>query len=85
MISDMKKIRMLGFYVVGIVAGVLLLLAAARLVWHSKFYPGVSVAGVEMGGLRYEEAKQKLSATAESYQATLEFNGSRWQVPSMAV
>jgi hypothetical protein len=81
MISEMKKIKMLGFFVVGIVTGLVLLVGIARLSWHTKFYPGVTVAGINVAGLTREQARVRLNSAISDYQIKLTFNGSHWETP----
>lgn len=86
MISDMKKIKnvaghIVGFFGLGIVVGLLLLFAVARLTWHNKFYPNLSIAGVEVGGLTLEQARTKIVNATNSYQPVFGFNGFSWVAP----
>jgi len=88
MISEMEKIKngnIIGFFVLGLLMGLILLIGMARLSWHTKFYPGVSVAGVEVAGLTREQAKVRLSEVIDNYRLRLTFNGSRWETPGGAV
>ena len=84
----MEKIKngnIIGFFVLGLLMGLILLIGMARLSWHTKFYPGVSVAGVEVAGLTREQAKVRLSEVIDNYRLRLTFNGSRWETPGGAV
>ncbi len=94
MITEMKKMKQLGkssatkvitFYCLGVLAGLLLLMALGRLLWHSKYYPGVAVAGIEIEGLTREQAKQKIVDETANYKMTLTFNGSSWITESEVV
>jgi hypothetical protein len=85
MISEMKKIKILGFFGLGILVGLVLLIGIARLTWHSKFYPGVSIAGVSVSGLTREQARVKLTEMTDNYRVKLTFNGSEWEAPKKAV
>lgn len=93
MIAEMKKVKnkrfrqggVLGFFGLGVLLGVILLVGVSRLVWHGKFYPGVKIAGIEMAGLTREQAREKLRLATDSYQAKMVFNGSGWVVPAGAV
>lgn len=94
MIAEMKKRKQVRkhnwqqigvFFGLGVLGGIMLLVAIARLTWHSKFYPGVSVAEIEVAGLTREQAREKLSQTIDEYQAKLIFNGSSWEAPKGAV
>lgn len=101
MISDMKKIKndnpaslfrlrlghgkIIGFFGLGVLVGIIILVGMARLTWHSKFYPGVSIAGVEVAGLTREQARARLLEVSENYQAKFIFNGSSWEAPRGAV
>ncbi|MEI8232168.1 MAG: VanW family protein [bacterium] len=73
------------FFGLGIIVGVMLLVGIARLTWHSKFYPGVTVAKVEIAGLTREQAKPKLSKAIAEYQTKLTFNGNSWETPKESV
>src|SRR3989339_436956 len=78
-------VRVGSFFVLGVVTGVMGLICVARLTWHSKFYPGVTVAGVEIAGMNRELAKLKLTEITQNYQTKLTFNGSSWETPKEAV
>lgn len=91
MIAEMKKKkqstqlewgRMVAFYFLGIMAGVLGVVAMTRLIWHSKFYPGVEIGSVKVGGMRREEAKQVILTEVAKYNVTLSYNGYEWQLPA---
>lgn len=69
------------FFALGGVAGCLLLFSAARLTWHSKYYPGVTVGGVEVAGLSREEARIKLNSAIADYQIVLTAGGKNWRLP----
>jgi vancomycin resistance protein YoaR len=73
--------RIVGFFGLGFVVGLIVLVTIARLSWHGKFYPGVSIAHVAIGGLTREEARQKLQNASENYQITITFNGASWSSP----
>lgn len=92
MISDMKKnqrerrwVKIGGFFFLGVMTGLMLLVATARLTWHGKFYPGVEIAGIEVAGLSREQARTKIVEATNNYQARLSFNGSYWDAPRGAV
>ncbi len=80
-----SPISQLRFFVLGVLAGLSLLLAVARLVWHSKFYPGVSIGHVDVSGLTREAAEVKVRQATSLYQAQISYNGSSWQAPIGAV
>lgn len=63
----------------------MLLVALARATWHSQYYPNVTIAGMEVGGLTRAQAKDKLETATKGYQAKLGFNGAAWQVPVQAM
>ena len=79
----MKKI--VSFFGLGLLLGLILLLGIVRLAWHSKFYPGITVAGVSLTGLTRDQAKSKLTERTQNYQAQFIFNGSGWEAPKEAV
>lgn len=74
-----------GYFGLGTALGLMLLVSVARLTWHSKFYPGVVVAGIEMGGLTREEGAEKIRQELERDQWSLQLNGAGWVVPKEAV
>ncbi|KKU43487.1 MAG: VanW family protein [Microgenomates group bacterium GW2011_GWA1_46_7] len=65
-------VRVGSFFVLGVVSGVMGLICVARLTWHSKFYPGVTVAGVEIAGMNRELAKLKLTEIKEAVKFEIE-------------
>lgn len=77
-------VRVGAFFGLGILTGLMLLVAIARLSWHSKFYPGITIAGVEVAGLTREQARAKVTEAANNYQIKLVFNGSVWETPKGA-
>lgn len=74
-------LRMTGFFAIGILVGVTTLVGAARLTWHNKFYPGLSIAGIQVGGLTQDEARAKLVEATSSYQPKLVYNNIAWTAP----
>lgn len=87
MIAEMKKTqqrkltdfwRYAGFFGLGVMLGGLLLFTAARLAWHSKFYPGVEIAGVAVGGLSRSQAEIKLEQAVADYQPGLTYADKEW-------
>ena len=98
MISEMKKMKnpatpsaargpgiILAFFGLGTILGLFLLVAVARLSWHSKFYPGVTIATVEVGGLTREQARVKIENQIADYQMSVSFNGVDWKIPKNLV
>ncbi len=77
--------KVIGFFGLGILTGLILLVAMARVAWHSKYYPNITIAKMEVGGLTREQAKIKLEVAVSGYQAKLGFNGATWVVPPRAV
>ncbi len=78
--------RVVSSFGLGIAAGLTLLISVARLTWHGKFYPGVSVGGVKVAGLTREQAQTKLTEAVSNYQVRLIYNGSKWESePGMLV
>lgn len=74
-----------GFFGLGLLTGMMVLFGAARVAWHSKFYPGITIANTPVGGLTREEAKNRIVKLSDEYQANLSFNGSTWQTPKKAI
>ncbi len=100
MISDMKKIKNLvihkiakeqrfshvfGFFLLGILTGVALLVGLARITWHTKFYPGVQIASIPVAGLTREQAKSLITEKTDMYSAQLIFNGTAWYTTPQSV
>jgi len=81
----MKKIKMLGFFVVGILTGLVVIVGVARLAWHSNFYPGIRVAGIDIAGLTRDQARDKIRVIADNYQPKFVFNGNDWEAPKGAI
>ena len=69
-----------------ITAGLLLLAAVSLLAWYQwrysdKIYPGVSVAGVPLGGLTVDEAESAITDALTPYpgpDVTLRFGDRSW-------
>jgi len=84
----MKKFKnnnVVGFFVLGVVTGLTLLVGIARLTWHTKFYPGVKIASMEVSGLTREQAKSLITEKTDMYWAELSFNGSTWHTTPQSV
>lgn len=77
--------KVIGYYLVGVLSGLIGMVAMARIVWHSKFYPNVTVAGVEIGGMKREEAQEKLSRVLAERVVELSANGYSWQLNASLV
>lgn len=77
--------RITGFFTLGLLMGLILLVATARLTWHTKFYPGVEVAGIPVSGLNRDQAKNKLLNSINNYHVEFIFNGSSWVAPTGVV
>ena len=80
-----KTLSVAGFFVLGILTGTLILFGIARLTWHSKFYPGVSIANVDVSGLTREQAQARLTESIQNYELSLVFNGAQWITPKNSV
>lgn len=70
--------KIFAFFCMGVLAGIMLLVGVARLTWHSKFYPGITIAHVEVAGLTRDQARVKLVQAIDNYQLKLVFNGAQW-------
>ncbi|MFZ2199490.1 MAG: VanW family protein [Microgenomates group bacterium] len=80
----MKKIKkyhskVLLFFAIGIMTGIVVLIALARLTWHTKFYPGVKIASIPVQGLTREQTKVMLDEKVKRHTVKLVFNGSTWE------
>lgn len=73
-----KLLSVWEFYLLGIVTGIVALVGSARVAWHTKYYPGVSIAQVQVAGLTRDQARELIKQKATEYQVKLEFNGSEW-------
>ena len=88
MISDMKKIKnnnVIGFFALGVVTGLMILVGIARITWHTKFYPGVQIAFVPVSGLTQEQVKTVIGEKTSQYTGKLVFNGNTWEVKPQSV
>lgn len=74
--------RVIAYYLLGVLAGILGIVAMARIIWHSKFYPNVMVGTVEVGGLTRAQATAELNEMIASHEITLTYNGYTWRVPT---
>lgn len=77
--------RVIFYYLLGVATGLLGIVSIMRLVWHSKFYPNVVVANVNVGGLRRAEAKNLLEQEIEKTKIPLMYNGYSWALPASAL
>lgn len=72
-LSRRDFLRRLGFGGVGAVAGAALLASGAGVAYTRSYdgevYPGVSVAGIDLGGLTREAARERLAAQFAEYRA----------------
>jgi vancomycin resistance protein YoaR len=78
---ESRLFKIILYFGLGIICGITLLIAVARLAWHSKFYPGITVANIEIAGLRREDARAKMIDRINAYQGTLTYNGATWKTP----
>lgn len=76
---------MMGFFGLGILFGLSLIVAVARVAWHGKFYPGITIAQIDVSGLSRDQAKNKILEKINVYQTDLSFNGMNWKTPVNAV
>lgn len=77
--------RVIFYYLLGVVTGLLGIVSIMRLVWHSKFYPNVIVANVNVGGLHRTEAKNLIEQEIEKTKIPLTYNGYSWSLPASAL
>lgn len=77
--------RMLGYYLLGVLAGIMGIVAMTRIIWHSKFYPNVVIGSVIVGDMRRNEAREKLENFIANNEIPLVYNGSRWEVPLASI
>lgn len=77
--------RVVGYYLLGVVAGVMGIVAMTRLIWHSKFYPNVIVGNVDVSGMRREEAEEALKLAIAQTAVSLNYGGYEWLLPATAL
>ncbi|MFH2085239.1 MAG: VanW family protein [bacterium] len=77
--------KIVGYFLLGMLVGIMTLVAVARLTYHTKFYPRIEVAGVSVAGLTREQARVRILEATQNYQAKLVFNGSSWETPKESV
>lgn len=77
--------RVIFYYLLGVATGLLGIVSIMRLVWHSKFYPNVVVANVNVGGLSRAEAKNLIEQEIQKVKISLTYNGYIWNLPASAL
>lgn len=77
--------RVIFYYLLGVATGLLGIVSIMRLVWHSKFYPNVVVANVNVGGLSRAEAKNLIEQEIQKVKISLTYNGYIWNLPVSAL
>jgi len=80
-----KYKNIITFFLLGILTGIVLAVGVARVVWHSKFYPRVEIAGIKVAGLTREQARTILTDATDNYRAEFEFNGNSWRTPAKGI
>jgi vancomycin resistance protein YoaR len=83
--NQRKWRQVITYFGLGALVGLLLLIGVMRLTWHNKFYPGITIAKVPVGGLTREEAENKIKLASDNYQTQLSFNGHTWETPKGAL
>lgn len=78
-------LRLVVYFGLGVLTGLMLLLGVARLTWHNKFYPGITIAQVSVGGLTREQAHAKIVEAVSAYHPKLTFSGASWEIPDQAM
>src|SRR5689334_1989078 len=73
------------YFIVGALVGLSILVSLARILWHSKYYPGVKVAEIALGGLTQDQARLKVSSAVADYHLKLAYNEVVWEVPQELV
>ncbi len=77
--------RIIGYYLLGVVAGFVGIIGIARATWHSKFYPNVMIGTVAVGGMRRDEARNTLIKAQEQLTIEATFNSHTWKIPGTAL
>ncbi len=78
-------LKMSGYYLLGVLAGLLGMIAITRIIWHSKFYPNVTIANLAVGGMTRVEAATALKQAISERKITLNFNGHSWELDAKSV
>ncbi len=84
MFAYRRSVRLWGAFLLGLLVGwaaLLLLLGGYRLRYWGRIYPGVSVAGVDLSGLRPDEAETRLAAALDypvNGRVVLQGGGQEW-------
>ncbi|TXH03001.1 MAG: hypothetical protein E6R05_03535 [Candidatus Moraniibacteriota bacterium] len=80
-----RATKMVFYYLLGVLAGVLGMISMARIIWHSKFYPNVVIGSVTVGGMKRTEAREELEKFIANNKISLVYNGFRWELPLTAL
>lgn len=83
--QSIRPYKAIIYYLLGILAGVMGIVAMTRIIWHSKFYPNVIIGSVAVGGLKRPEAREELEKFIANNQISLVYNGFRWELPLTAL
>jgi len=83
--QNVRLHRAIFYYLLGILAGVMGIVAMTRIIWHSKFYPNVVIGSVAVGGLTRTEAREVLENFITNNNISLVYNGFRWELPLSAL
>ncbi len=78
-------LKMSGYYLLGILAGLLGMIAMTRIIWHSKFYPNVTIANLAVGGMTRAEAATTLKQAIDERKITLNYNGYAWELGASSI
>ncbi|MBP9702156.1 VanW family protein [Candidatus Woesebacteria bacterium] len=78
-------LKMSGYYLLGVLAGLLGMIAMTRIIWHSKFYPNVTIANLAVGGMTRAEAATTLQQAIGERKITLNYNGYAWELDTSSV
>jgi vancomycin resistance protein YoaR len=83
--SKSTSARVVGYYLLGVLAGLMGIVAMTRLIWHSKFYPNVYVAQVNVSGMTRVEAEVALKSAIDATNLSLTYGDYTWPLPASAV
>ncbi len=83
--KKLKLSRVIVYYLMGVLAGLLGMMAMVRIIWHSKFYPNVTIGSVAVGGLRRDEARALIEKAMAENEIKLSYNGFGWSLPASAI
>ncbi|GAB4026312.1 MAG: VanW family protein [Candidatus Microgenomates bacterium] len=83
--TNIKWQKAAAYYAMGVLIGLMGIVAITRIVWHSKFYPNVILGSLSVGGMKRAEAREELEKFIANNKIVLIYNGFRWELPLSAL